>query len=216
MAIKPTTRKQGQDYAVPNTVYKWNYHAGEDYPAPVGDPIKAPLAGDFKFLSGDNGGYGHVAQVKTRFGFVHWMTHASNRVGKDRRVKQGEIVARSGNTGYSTGAHIHWEVRWQGKDLDPSLWLWMERKFESYEKTIATQKSQLASQAKKIANYQKAIKEMQSIINGLSTTTEVTAMKTKLTQLQADLDKANNQLADEDRIVSKIINAIKEFFNGTN
>jgi septal ring factor EnvC (AmiA/AmiB activator) len=88
----------------------------------------------------------------------------------------------------------------------------MERKFESHEKTISNQKKQ-------IHNYESAIKDMQKIIDKLKTNMsneELKVVKAANLKLQADLEKANKELKNEERIVTIVINAIKEFFNGTN
>lgn len=202
MAVKPVSKAKGQDYANPDNAYKWNYHAGIDYPAMRGTKIVAPKAGTFKWIAGDNGGYGNIVQVITRFGFKHWISHASLREGINRKVKQGELIGRTGNTGWSSGPHAHWEVRWENKDLDPELWLWMERKFEAYEKQINTLKKQNAVLTDKNKSLETAIAEQNKLVSSLSerpTKDELDKMRVKYEESQKDLTEAlkNAENAEE-------------------
>lgn len=94
-------------------------HAGVDIAVPTGTPVRAAAAGIVTY-SGAKGGYGllvtidHGHSVETRYG------HNSRlvvRVGQ--RVSRGQVIAYSGNTGRSTGPHLHFEIRLRGKPYDP-------------------------------------------------------------------------------------------------
>lgn len=94
-------------------------HAGVDIAVPTGTPVRAAADGVVKF-SGRNGGYGllvtidHGEKVETRYG------HNSRLiVQKGQKVKAGQIIAYSGNTGNSTGPHVHFEIRLKGQPYDP-------------------------------------------------------------------------------------------------
>lgn len=94
-------------------------HAGVDIAVPTGTPVRAAADGVVKF-AGNNGGYGllvtidHGENVETRY------AHNSRIVvKKGQRVKAGQVIAYSGNTGNSTGPHLHFEIRLNGKPYDP-------------------------------------------------------------------------------------------------
>ena len=85
-----------------------------DYAAPVGTPIRAAAAGEVIVSrgSGWNGGYGLYLVIRHPNGTQTLYAHnSSNAVGVGAYVEAGEVVAYVGNTGRSTGAHLHFEVR---------------------------------------------------------------------------------------------------------
>ena len=94
-------------------------HAGLDIAAPHGKEIVAPADGTVVF-AGLEGGYGNVLVVdhgygiKTRFGHLAFI-----KVKAGERVKRGDVVAAVGNTGRSTGPHVHYEVRVNGIAQNP-------------------------------------------------------------------------------------------------
>ncbi|MBX7115052.1 MAG: M23 family metallopeptidase [Myxococcaceae bacterium] len=94
-------------------------HAGLDIAGPHGKEVIAPSDGTVVF-AGLEGGYGNVLVVdhgygiKTRFGHL-----ASIKVKPGERVKRGQVVAALGNTGRSTGPHLHYEVRVNGIAQNP-------------------------------------------------------------------------------------------------
>lgn len=219
MAIKPIAKRKGQDYAVPNNAYRWNYHAGIDYPADIGTNIKAPAKGKFTFIDGDNGGYGRIAQVVDKWGFKHWISHTWKRQGANRSVKENEVIAKSGNSGWSTGPHAHWEVRWQNKDIDPELWIKVVRKYETYEKRIAELKKQVNNQAEQIKSLKLANAELTAKVDKLSdrpTEAEITKLKKANADISADLAKALKQAETaRESFITETINKIKELLGWT-
>ncbi len=94
-------------------------HAGMDIAGPHGKDVLAPSDGTVVF-AGLEGGYGNVVVldhgygIKTRYGHL-----ASIRVKPGEKVKRGQIVAGMGNTGRSTGPHLHYEVRVNGIAQNP-------------------------------------------------------------------------------------------------
>ncbi|MFZ5469041.1 MAG: M23 family metallopeptidase [Myxococcota bacterium] len=94
-------------------------HAGLDIAAPHGKDIAAPSDGTVVF-AGLEGGYGNVIVIdhgygiKTRFGHL-----ASIKVKAGETVKRGQLIANVGNTGRSTGPHLHYEVRVNGLPQNP-------------------------------------------------------------------------------------------------
>ncbi|WP_338501219.1 M23 family metallopeptidase [Sphingomonas kaistensis] len=95
-------------------------HAGIDLAGPVGTPIYATADGTITEVGYNNGGYGNLIKVdhgrgiETRYGHL---SAFSVRVGE--RVKRGQVIGRMGSTGRSTGSHLHYEVRIDGRAVNP-------------------------------------------------------------------------------------------------
>ena len=96
-------------------------HTGMDYAAPRGTPIHAAADGVVEFV-GRNGGYGkhirlrHSKTMKTSYSHMHKFKKGLKR---GSRVKAGDIIGYVGSTGRSTGPHLHFEVRKNGRAIDP-------------------------------------------------------------------------------------------------
>ena len=94
-------------------------HKGIDFAAPIGTPIYSTAQGVVVF-SGRQRGYGIVVKIRHAFGFETVYAHLSkSRVKVGQRVKRGERIADMGNTGRSTGSHLHYEVRVNGLPINP-------------------------------------------------------------------------------------------------
>ena len=94
-------------------------HTGVDIAAPPGTPIRAPADGVVTFV-GTLPGYGHALVLTHGFGFKTFYGHNQrNQVSKGQTVKRGQVIAFVGNTGYSTGAHLHYEVLLNDQPHDP-------------------------------------------------------------------------------------------------
>jgi murein DD-endopeptidase MepM/ murein hydrolase activator NlpD len=95
------------------------HHTGVDVAAPPGTPIRAPADGIVTF-AGTLPGYGNAVVLTHGFGFKTFYGHNQrNQVSKGQTVKRGQIIAFVGNTGYSTGAHLHYEVLLNDQPHDP-------------------------------------------------------------------------------------------------
>jgi murein DD-endopeptidase MepM/ murein hydrolase activator NlpD len=96
-------------------------HQGIDFAVPSGTPIMA--AGDGTVaLAGRSGGYGNLLVLNHSNGYSTAYGHLSRFAAGIRpgvRVKQGQAVAFSGNTGLSTGPHLHYEIRINGRQVNP-------------------------------------------------------------------------------------------------
>lgn len=98
-------------------------HAGIDLAAPIGTHIKAADGGKVTF-SGYNGALGYMVAIDHGGGRVTWYGHCSKLfVKKGDRVYQGQHIANVGNTGRSTGPHVHFEVHINGKTKNPLSYL---------------------------------------------------------------------------------------------
>ncbi|MBC7330523.1 peptidoglycan DD-metalloendopeptidase family protein [bacterium] len=94
-------------------------HTGIDISAHSGTPIKAAAGGEVVF-AGWWGGYGNVVIIDHGGGISTLYAHCSAiYVKKGQSVSQGEVIAAVGSTGLSTGPHLHFEVRKNGKPVDP-------------------------------------------------------------------------------------------------
>lgn len=98
-------------------------HTGLDFPADVGTPIRA-AAGGIVTLAEWNAAYGNTIEIDHGNGLVTRYAHCSNfEVERGAVVRRGQLVARVGNTGRSTGAHLHFEVLVDGAPQDPARFL---------------------------------------------------------------------------------------------
>ena len=95
------------------------FHAGLDIAAPVGTPVKASAGGTVIF-TGNLNGYGNVVIIQDEFGRKELYAHLHDMlVAKGQQVARGSVVATVGDTGKSTGPHLHFEVRTPKGPVDP-------------------------------------------------------------------------------------------------
>lgn len=98
-------------------------HAGIDLAAGMGSPVRAAAAG-VVVSGGWESGYGQVVRVRHADGTQTVYAHMSAvLVDGGDRVRAGALVGREGNTGRSTGPHLHFEVRVNGTPVNPLTWL---------------------------------------------------------------------------------------------
>ncbi len=94
-------------------------HEGLDFAAPMGSPIRAVSSGRVVY-SGWASGYGYVVIVEHQRGLRTLYAHNSKLlVSVGESVGKGEVISRSGNTGNSTGPHLHFEVQVNGRPENP-------------------------------------------------------------------------------------------------
>ena len=94
-------------------------HEGLDVGAPYGTPVYAPADGIITF-SGEKAGFGKFVQVDHGYGIETIYAHNQTlSVRSGQKVKRGSLLAAVGNTGHSTGPHLHYEVRVNGIAVDP-------------------------------------------------------------------------------------------------
>jgi len=107
-------------------------HAGIDFRARTGTEVHATGAGKVT-LAGSNGGYGNMVEVDHGNGLATRYAHLSRVLVKvGDRVETGDAVGLSGTTGRSTGPHIHYEVRRNGRAVDPMGFLTAGMKLTTY------------------------------------------------------------------------------------
>jgi murein DD-endopeptidase MepM/ murein hydrolase activator NlpD len=94
-------------------------HIGLDYKCNRGDPLYAADSGVVT-IAGWNGGYGILVEISHGNGFTTRYGHFSQlTVGAGQAVYQGDLLGYCGSTGWSTGPHLHFEVRKNGVPQDP-------------------------------------------------------------------------------------------------
>ncbi|MCM2349829.1 MAG: M23 family metallopeptidase [Bacteriovoracaceae bacterium] len=98
---------------------KVKMHEGLDVGAPYGTPVHAPADGIVTF-SGEKAGFGKFVQLNHGYGIETLYAHnQSLRVKAGQKVKRGALLSAVGSTGYSSGPHLHYEVRVNGIAVDP-------------------------------------------------------------------------------------------------
>jgi hypothetical protein len=96
-------------------------HGGVDLTAPSGTPVRAAADGAVRYF-GRNGSYGRFIRLDHGFGLETAYGHLSRYalgLRRDRRVRRGEVIGFVGSSGLSTGPHLHYEVRINGRAIDP-------------------------------------------------------------------------------------------------
>lgn len=99
------------------------FHEGIDFRGRIGDPVQATADGRVSFV-GTVRGYGkmiiidHGNGYTTKFGHLH-----AFKVKKGEYVTRGQIIGQIGNTGRSTGSHLHYEIGYKGKAINPAKFM---------------------------------------------------------------------------------------------
>ncbi len=95
-----------------------SYHEGTDFAVPAGTPVYAPADG-VVMIAEPLAVRGNAVVIDHGWGVYSGLYHLSEiKVTPGQRVKQGDLIGLSGNTGLSTGAHLHWDFRLRGLNLD--------------------------------------------------------------------------------------------------
>ncbi|EPY5581636.1 M23 family metallopeptidase [Campylobacter upsaliensis] len=106
------------------------FHPGIDLAASIGTPIYAPASGVVEFSGYSNNGYGYNVILLHNFGFKSVFAHMTRKdvVKAGDFVNKGDLIGYTGNTGLSTGPHLHYEMRFINKTLEPLYFLNLKRK----------------------------------------------------------------------------------------
>lgn len=99
---------------------KQDFHRGIDFSAEVGTPVQSTASGTVKSTTNSPGGYGLHLEIQHGDGFVTKYAHLSEiKVKEGEMVTLGQVIGLSGNTGWSTAPHLHYEVIKDGEYVDP-------------------------------------------------------------------------------------------------
>ncbi len=141
-AIQPVSNKNLKQTASGyglriDPIYKTTkFHSGMDFSANIGTPVYA--TGDGTVVkAGWESGYGNMIQINHGYGYVTRYAHLSSyKVKRGQKVRRGEIIGAVGNTGKSTGPHLHYEVYVKGRVQNPVNYYFMDLSAEDYDKMI--------------------------------------------------------------------------------
>lgn len=106
---------------------RWNgsdFHPGIDIANDMGTPILATADGVVRIAGWNDGGYGNMVDIDHGNGIMTRYGHAMQvAVTAGQHVRRGQVIAYMGSTGFSTGPHVHYEVRINGQAVNPSAYL---------------------------------------------------------------------------------------------
>ena len=98
------------------------WHPGVDIALRVGDSVTAAWNGVVRYAMMNRGGYGNLVIVRHRNGLETYYAHLSRiKVVSGQVVKAGDLLGLGGNTGYSFGPHLHFEIRFYDVNIDPEF-----------------------------------------------------------------------------------------------
>jgi len=99
------------------------FHNGVDIANDNGAPVLAAMSGQVAMI-GYNSNFGKYIIVRHADGFQTLYSHLSAfQVSKNERVNQGQLLGKVGNSGYSTGSHLHFSIFLKGEPVDPFKYL---------------------------------------------------------------------------------------------
>ena len=102
----------------------WYGHRAIDIGAPIGSALLAADGGFVTFAGWTDVGYGYLVVIDHANGFATYYAHMSNIfVFKGQAVERGQVIGAAGSTGWSTGPHLHFEVRYYGVQQNPRAYL---------------------------------------------------------------------------------------------
>ena len=97
-------------------------HAGLDIKVYIGDTIRAAFDGKVRISAFNGSGYGYYIVIRHPNGLETLYGHMSKLIAKENQiVRAGDVIGLGGNTGRSTGSHLHFETRILGKAINPAL-----------------------------------------------------------------------------------------------
>ena len=141
-AIQPVSNKDlkrtasGYGYRI-HPIYQTRiFHDGMDFSCDVGTPVYATADAVVKSAKYERG-YGYTVRLEHGYGYVTVYAHLKKcGVTRGQKVSRGETIALSGNSGRSTGPHLHYEVLHKGHPVNPANYYFMDLDDEQYEEMI--------------------------------------------------------------------------------
>ena len=116
----------------------WKFHHGTDIRVKIGDPVRAVFDGVVRMAKYNRHGYGNYVVVRHANGLETLYGHLNERsVQVGDEVRAGQTIGKAGNTGRSSGPHLHFEVRYAGLDINPEqIFDWKEESTIPNEITV--------------------------------------------------------------------------------
>jgi murein DD-endopeptidase MepM/ murein hydrolase activator NlpD len=110
------------------------FHWGMDFSAPVGTDIVATGDGRVSHLIEDRAGYGKHVIIDHGYGYQTLYAHMSSfAVRRGQKVRRGDVIGKVGNSGKSTGPHLHYEVIKDGRKVNPANFFFNDLTPEEYD-----------------------------------------------------------------------------------
>lgn len=136
--------------------HKDAFHEGIDFRGRKGDPILATGEGKIIF-AGRNGGYGNVIKIDHGNGYTSAFAHLDSfDVAKGDYVKRGQRIGRIGNSGRSTGSHLHYELNYRGRPTNP--YKFMKVADKTYQYTMLSEKQECSVKKRILRRKSKKLK----------------------------------------------------------
>ncbi len=141
-AIQPVLNKNltrmasGYGWRIDPIYHTRRFHAGMDFTAPVGTDIYATANGTVSGAGWEQG-YGNCVQINHGFGYITLYGHMSAiKVRPGQKVKRGDVIGLVGNTGKSTGPHLHYEVHFKGQVMNPQNYYYLDLSPAEYDRMV--------------------------------------------------------------------------------
>ena len=141
-AIQPVANKDlkrtssGYGYRI-HPIYQTRiFHEGMDFSCDIGTPVYATADGVIKKAKWESG-YGYTVLIDHGYGYETRYAHLKSfKVRAGQKVVRGETIALSGNSGRSSGPHVHYEVLQRGRHMNPAHYYFMDLNADQYDEMI--------------------------------------------------------------------------------
>jgi len=141
-AIQPVSNKNltrtasGFGWRIDPVYRTRRFHEGMDFTAPTGTDIYATGNGTVR-LAGWRQGYGNCVEINHGFGYLTLYGHMHQiKVKVGQKVNRGDVIGKVGSTGKSTGPHLHYEVHYKGKVMNPQNYYYLDLSPEEYDQMV--------------------------------------------------------------------------------
>ena len=112
-------------------------HYGVDFTAPIGTEVHATGNGKIRLVRTSRSGYGKHIIIDHGYGYQTIYAHLVRfNVKKGQKIKRGDVIGYVGNTGRSTGPHLHYEVKKRGRHVNPSYFFHNDLNEEEYQQMM--------------------------------------------------------------------------------
>ena len=112
------------------------FHYGMDFTARIGTDVFATGEGQVTY-AGWKRGYGNLIEINHGYQYRTWYAHLNEiKVRVGQKVVRGEVIGEVGNSGKSTGPHLHYEVHYKGEPVNPTNYYFLDLSPEEYDKMI--------------------------------------------------------------------------------
>ena len=141
-AIQPVLNKNlmrmasGYGWRIDPIYHTRRFHAGMDFTAPIGTDIYATGNGTVSGAGWEQG-YGNCVQIDHGYGYVTLYAHMNAiKVRVGQKLKRGDVIGMIGNTGKSTGPHLHYEVHYKGEIMNPQNYYYLDLSPAEYDRMV--------------------------------------------------------------------------------